>query len=146
SLVDLDFDPRQPAASTLVVRTTCSNRDLARQLQRAGEQLHLELEAAAPLAGIRCVRTPTTPLRPPRRRGAYWRLISHLSLNHLSLTPQVERWELLTRSDRDSCEREGREALKEILRLYDFSDPNAGQQLEQVNRQLIDGIQAIHYR
>jgi len=45
--------------------------------------------------------------RPPRRRGLQWRLISHLSLNHLSI---VEK---------------GREALREILRLYDFNDDPA---------------------
>ncbi len=130
NLVDLDFDPRAPAASTLLVRTTCTNRELARHLQRAGDQLYFELEAVAPLAGIRCVRTPTTPLRPPHRRGAYWRLVSHLSLNHLSISdPQ-----------------EGREALQELLRLYDFSDPESGQQLAEVNRLLIEGITAVQSR
>ena len=61
--MDLDFKPHLPAVSTLVVRTTCTNRDLAGVLQRAGDQLHLELEGVAPLAGIRCLRTPTLPLR-----------------------------------------------------------------------------------
>src|SRR5262249_34006899 len=112
-LVDLGFNPRLPPESVLVVRTTCTNRDLPSQLQRAGDELYLELEAAAPITRVRCVRSPTVPLRPPLRRGAYWRLISHLSLNYLSVTDPVE----------------GREALQEILRLYDFSDPEAGQQL-----------------
>src|SRR5439155_10331377 len=119
-----DFDAHLPAASTLIVRTTCTNRDLAGHLQRAGDQLYFELEAVAPLAGLRCVRTPTLPLRPPRRRGAYWRLVSHLSLNHLSITDPVE----------------GKAALQEILRLYDFSDPESGQQLAEVNRLLIEGV------
>jgi type VI secretion system protein ImpG len=43
-------------------------------------------------------------VRPPYKSGLQWRLISHLSLNHLSI---VEK---------------GREALQEILRLYDFSN------------------------
>ncbi|MBY0229439.1 MAG: type VI secretion system baseplate subunit TssF, partial [Gemmataceae bacterium] len=130
NLVDLDFKPHLPEARTLVVRTTCTNRDLAGVLQRAGEQLHLELEAVAPLAGIRCLRSPTLPLRPPRRRGAYWRLISHLNLNHLSITDPLE----------------GKAALQEILRLYDFSDPESGQQMAEVNRQLIEGITAATSR
>src|SRR5207302_11231248 len=109
TLVDLDFNPGRPGADTLVVRTTCTNRNLPDQLQRLGDQLALRLEAAAPLTGIRCVRTPTRALRPPLRRRAYWRLLSHLSLNHLSLSDSVE----------------GLEALKEILRLYDFSDSKA---------------------
>jgi type VI secretion system protein ImpG len=129
-LVDLGFDPRLPAESVLVVRTTCTNRDLPSQLQRAGDELYLELEAAAPITRVRCVRSPTVPLRPPLRRGAYWRLISHLSLNYLSVTDPVE----------------GREALQEILRLYDFSDPEAGQQLAAVTRNVIEGILGVGSR
>src|SRR6185437_9395648 len=86
SLVDQSWQPHLPATSTLVVRTTCTNRNLASALQRAGDRLALQLEAAAPVSAIRCVRTPTMPLRPARRRNAHWRLLSHLSLNHLSLS------------------------------------------------------------
>ena len=107
NLVDLGFDPRLPTESTLVVRTTCTNRELPMVLQKAGERLALELEAAAPLSQIRCLRSPSSPQRPPFRRGLYWRLVSHLSLNHLSMSHGTE----------------GRDALQEILRLYDFSDP-----------------------
>jgi type VI secretion system protein ImpG len=130
NLVDLAFDPHQPADSTLIVRTTCTNRDLPAQLQRAGEEIYLELEAPAPLARIRCLRSPTAPLRPPLRRRGYWRLISHLCLNHLSLSDMEE----------------GRKALQEILRLYDFSDPESGQQLAEVNRLLIEGILSVNSR
>jgi type VI secretion system protein ImpG len=130
SLVDQGWEPTQPATSTLVVRTTCTNRNLPVALQRAGDRLALQLEAAAPLAAIRCVRTPTLPLRPPRRRGAHWRLLSHLSLNHLSQSDPVE----------------GRAALQEILRLYDFSDPEAGAQLAEVNRLLIEGLVGLASR
>jgi type VI secretion system protein ImpG len=130
NLVDLGFNPRLPAESVLIVRTTCTNRDLPSQLQRAGDAVYFELEAAAPLSRIRCLRSPTTPLRPPVRRGAHWRLISHLCLNHLSITDPVE----------------GRAALQEILRLYDFSDPESGQQLAAVNRQLIEGITGVATR
>ena len=130
NLVDLDFKPHLPSATTLVVRTTCTNRDLAGHLQRAGDQLYLELEAVAPLAGLRCVRSPTLPLRPPLRRGAHWRLVSHLSLNHLSITDPLE----------------GKAALQEILRLYDFSDPESGQQLAEVTRLLIEGVVAVSSR
>jgi type VI secretion system protein ImpG len=127
NLVDLDFDPSLPAEAVLVVRTTCTNRNLPEQLQRAGEDLYFELEAAAPLAGVRCLRTPTLPLRPPLRRGAHWRLLAHLNLNHLSLSDPEE----------------GREALQEILRLYDFSDPQTAPQLAAVTRQVIEGITTV---
>jgi type VI secretion system protein ImpG len=127
-LVDLGFAPSLPADTTLAVRALCTNRDLPSQLTGG---VSFALERAAPLAGVNCLRLPTPALRPPLRRGAQWRLVSHLSLNYLSLTDPAE----------------GLEALQEILRLYDFSDPEAGQQqLAAVNRQLIDGITAVASR
>jgi len=130
-LVDRNFHPKLPGESTLVVHTHCMNRDLPLQLQMAGERLYFELEAAAPLSGIRCLKPPTTPLRPPARHGRYWAILSHLNLNYLSLTD----------------EQHGLEALQEILRLYDFSDPKAGQQqLSEVVRQLIEGITDLKTR
>jgi type VI secretion system protein ImpG len=130
NLVDLGFNPRLPAEAALVVRTTCTNRELPALLQRAGDELSFELEAAAPLSRVRCLRSPTLPLRPPLRRGSYWRLLSHLNLNYLSLSDPVE----------------GREALQEVLRLYDFSDPEAGRQLAAVVRHVIEGITAVSSR
>jgi type VI secretion system protein ImpG len=129
-LVDLNFNPRLPADSVLVIRTICTNRDLPNLLQRAGEGLYFELESAAPLTRIHCLRSPTRPLRPPLRRGAQWGLVSHLCLNHLSIAESAE----------------GLAALQEILKLYDFSDPEAGQNLSEVNRQLIEGILAVQSR
>ena len=69
-------------------------------------------------------------MRPPLRRRAYWRLLSHLSMNHLSLTDQAE----------------GLDALKEILRLYDYSDTTVDAQLAAVNRLLIEGLTALSSR
>lgn len=130
NLVDLGFDLRLPAESTLVVRTTCTNRELPLVLQKAGERLALELEAAAPLARIHCLRSPSSPQRPPFRRGLYWRLMSHLSLNHLSVSHGAE----------------GRDALQEILRLYDFSDPEIDQRRALVTQNLIEGITSVKSR
>jgi type VI secretion system protein ImpG len=127
-LVDLKFDPRLPAEATLVIKTTCTNRDQPRRLQEAGERLAFSLETVAPLSRIRCVVLPTAPLRPALRRGAQWRLVSHLSLNHLSLTDPAE----------------GRQALQEILRLYDYSDPEGSDAA--TSRQLIEGITSVHSR
>jgi type VI secretion system protein ImpG len=115
SFVDLDFRPVLPAADTLIIHTTCSNRDLPGKLPFGGDRGEFELEGAAPLARIRCLRKPTETLRAPLRRGTQWRIISHLGLNYLSLGEQ------------------GREALQEILKIYDFSDSS-------VLRQQINGI------
>jgi type VI secretion system protein ImpG len=130
SLVDLSSDPRLPAESTLVVRTTCTNRELPLILQKAGERLALELEAAAPIARIRCLKSPSATQRPPLRRGLYWRLVSHLCLNHLSISHGAE----------------GRDALQEILRLYDFSDPEVDKTAALVTQHLIDGIASVASR
>jgi type VI secretion system protein ImpG len=121
SLVDFNFQPTLSAADTLTVHATCTNRDLPGRLPFGGERGDFELEGAAPLSRIRCLRKPTETARPPLRRGAQWRLISHLSLNYLSI-----------------CEG-GREALQEILKLYDSSD-------SAVIRQQITGITNVTSR
>ena len=107
SLVDVDFKVTRPPVDTLTMRVTCTNRDLPARLPFGGEQGVLEIEGAAPLSRILCLTKPTVTARPPMGRGAQWRLISHLSLNYLSI-----------------CEG-GREALQEILTLYDFSESPA---------------------
>jgi type VI secretion system protein ImpG len=103
TLVDLNFEPAAAADETLTLRVTCTNRDQAARLRFSGEYGELEAEGLA-LVRARCIRRPTVTGRPPLRRGLEWRLISHLSLNYLSI---VEN---------------GREALQEILQLYNFSD------------------------
>jgi type VI secretion system protein ImpG len=129
-LVDLNFSPKEDLGDSILnVRTTCTNRDLPVLLQQAGNQLAFATEQAIP-GTLRCIRLPSSPLRPSLRRGTYWRLISHLSLNHLSLTD----------------EKDGKAALQEMLRLYDFSDPESGQATAAATRQLIDGIIGVSSR
>jgi type VI secretion system protein ImpG len=120
SLVDLDFRPALPPAEMLTLRVTCTNRDLASQLKLTGEFGEMETEGLA-LLRTRCLRKPTPTVRPPQRRGLQWRLISHLSLNHLSIVDH------------------GPEALQDILRLYDFSN-------EPVIRKQIGGITGVASR
>jgi type VI secretion system protein ImpG len=103
ALVDLSFRPTRPAADTLTVRTTCTNRDLPARLPFGNEAGDFELETGAPIKRIVALRKPTQPIRPPLGKAIQWRLISHLSLNYLSLVS------------------EGRDAMREILKLYDFT-------------------------
>ena len=105
--VDLNFQPMLPAVETVTVHILCTNRDLPGRLPFGGARGELEIEGAAPLSRIRCLRKPTETLRPALGRSTQWRLISHLSLNYLSLSEG------------------GREALQEILQLYNFSDSAA---------------------
>jgi type VI secretion system protein ImpG len=118
SLVDLEFRPTLPPVDTVIIHATCSNRDLPGKLPFGGDRSEFELEGAAPLSRIRCLKKPTETMRAPLRRGVQWRLISHLTLNYLSLFDG------------------GREALQEILRLYDVAD-------SAVVRQQIAGITAV---
>ena len=106
SLVDPRFEPTSDAGSVLEVQTTCLNRDLPLNLPYGGDQPRLQLrEGSGPISRIRCLTPPTPTFRPDLGHGLLWRLISHLSLNHLSIV-----------------EKGGEEALREILKLYDFVD------------------------
>lgn len=104
SLVDLSGRPAEPEADTATVRCTCTNANLPSRLPFGNEAGDFELEGVSSLRKIVALRKPTQTLRPPTGKGALWRLVSHLSLNYLSL---VE---------------EGKDALQQILRLYNFSD------------------------
>jgi len=104
SLVDMSGKPIRPNVDTVTVRLTCTNGDLPSRLPFGNEKGDLDLEGAAPIKRIVMLKKPSLTIRPPTGRNAHWRLISHLSLNYLSL---VE---------------DGREALQHILRLYNFTD------------------------
>jgi len=129
-LVDRHFDPTQPADSVIVVKATCTNRDLPLKLQQAGSAIHFQLETSAPVRDIHCVRAPTAPRRPPLGRQVYWQLMSHLTLNYLSLE-----------DDEQGCE-----ALRDILRLYQFSHHGDPSSDAAVNQRLIDGILSVKSR
>jgi type VI secretion system protein ImpG len=104
SLVDLEQRPIAPDVDSLTIRLTCTNRDIPARLPFGMETGDFEMEGASPVQSIVALRKPTPAFRPPTGRSSLWRLISHLSLNYLSLVS------------------EGKEALQEILKLYNFSD------------------------
>jgi type VI secretion system protein ImpG len=121
ALVDLAFNPTVPSTETLSITVTCTNRDLPAQLPFGGGDNDFDIEGSPVIASIRCLTKPTPAQRPPFRHGAQWRLISHLTLNYLSLT------------------KGGREALLEILSLYNFSDSS-------VIKKQIEGILDVKSR
>jgi type VI secretion system protein ImpG len=102
SLLDLSLTTADPDATVLSVKTTCTNRDLPGRLPFGNQDSDFELEGAAPMRRIVALRKPTGPVRPPMGKSVLWRLVSHLSLNYLSLVS------------------EGKDALQEMLRLYDL--------------------------
>lgn len=121
SFLDLDLKPSGPPVQTVYAHTLCTNRDLPSELPVGAV---FQMEQHAPLAKDRpivCLGKPTQPVPPPSRGSTAWRLISHLSLNHLSL----------------SEEKDSLPALKEILRLYCLSESH---------HQLIEGIREMSCR
>lgn len=117
SIVDPSFDPAAPADHVLSIETLCFNRNRPERLPFGGGQPVLRPVNPLPLVrSLRLLSAPTPTLRPHHSQGGRWRLISHLSLNHLSLVSDG-----------------GVEALKEMLLLYDFRDSAETQAL-------IDGV------
>jgi len=119
SIVDADEAPFSSNMKQLAVETLCTNRDLPLFLSVGQGRTDFTLQASAPASSIRCVSGPTKPM--PSRIGgeAAWRLISHLSLNYLSLT--------------DDDKNQGASALRELLNLYGgTNDANLRKQVEGV--------------
>ncbi len=124
SLVDLGFDPAAPPDWTVHVETTCLSRDLPARLPFGGGQPKLQLAQGGGLVTrVRCLTPPTPTVRNHLGDGGLWRLVSHLSLNHLSVSGGPD----------------AADALREILSLYDFTD-------SPVTRANIDGLLSVSSR
>jgi type VI secretion system protein ImpG len=134
SFRDLDFRPAVPPDETVFAQLLCTNRGLAAELP-AGALL--QSDEALPAARIVCLKKPSRPLDPPLGGQGLWRLVSHLSLNVLSLGQgEPGRAGGPAGSGEGAA---GLEALREILGLYCFSDAPA-------LRQQIDGIREVSRR
>jgi type VI secretion system protein ImpG len=118
---DNDFDPNQPADAVLSVDVLCLNRDLPASLPFGGGHPVLQLvEGNAAVSRVVCLTAPTPTLRQPQGKEHFWRLVSHLSLGHLSVVGGEA----------------GAAALKEVLRLYDLRG-------SQETRAAIDGLVSV---
>ncbi len=99
SFVDYNFTPQAPSKQTVYAYTLCTNRDLASYIPPGAA---LQVDGEIPPTTITCLEQPTPELLPSLNAGSQWKLISQLSLNHLSL----------------SGNQKGSSALKELLQLY----------------------------
>jgi type VI secretion system protein ImpG len=116
SFVDLDFNPTMPPEQVVYAHTLCTNRDFTSQMTAGAA---LQIESAAPLSRITCLGKPTMARYPPLEGASLWSLISNLSLNYLSLAGGPESLD----------------ALRQILRVYAFSDsPSTYQQVQGIRQ------------
>ena len=117
SLVDRVGSRVYPTVENLVAILTCTNRNLPSELKIGDFHVegHPEISRIVVLSG------PTESAAAASSQTSLWRLLSQLSLNHLSL---VEG---------------GRQALQAILRIHNLSGKESGE------RQ-IDSIQAVSSR
>lgn len=122
SLVDGSESPYDNDLKQLGITALCTNRDLPLHITSRRGNTIFTMEDSAPVTQVRSLAGPTIP-RPPNVEGENaWRLISHLSLNYLSLM--------------DNDEVKGAAALRELLSLY--SDMHTSETQKQ-----IDGILSV---
>jgi len=127
SIVDAHGRPSDAEISQLDVRALCTNRDLpVRGLFGKGRTDFL-LEIAAPVQAIRCITGPTIPRKAPAFGDTAWNLVSHLSLNYLSLV--------------DSEPSQGAAMLRELLSLY--ADPDESAAVRQIEGMLRVGYAPV---
>ncbi|MEX2219533.1 MAG: type VI secretion system baseplate subunit TssF [Phycisphaerales bacterium] len=119
SLVDAAAAPYRSDHKQLGVECLCTNRDLPLQMPVGRGRTDFTTETAAPVQAVRVVAGPTPPRASFAEGEIAWRLISHMSLNYLSLA--------------DSDERQGAAALRDLLKLYiEPGDPQSQKQVEGV--------------
>jgi type VI secretion system protein ImpG len=106
SLVDEGGKPVVDPDHVVSVDITATNRNLPSRLPFGGGRPALSIEGAENIERLECLMAPTRPIRPRRGHGALWRLVSHLSLNHLSVSEESLAVDV----------------VKELLALYDQAD------------------------
>ncbi|MEM8633073.1 MAG: type VI secretion system baseplate subunit TssF [Pseudomonadota bacterium] len=103
SLVDRAQAPYAADLDQLAVEALVSNRDLPLLLSTGGDNV-FHLADGGPVTRITLPVTPTRPTPTLAQGGTAWRLISHLSLNYLSIS--------------DTGQGDGAAALREMIGLY----------------------------
>ena len=117
SLVDANEAPFRNQLKQLGIDALCTNRDLALNLPLGIGKTDFTIQIGAPVASIHCLVGPTKPRASNAHKDSAWKLISHLSLNYLSLC--------------NSNEKEGAMALRSLLALYcENNDANSRKQVE----------------
>lgn len=134
SLVDASEAPYSPDLRQIGSTVRCTNRDLPTRMPLGLGRTDFSMAVGAAVESVRCVAGPTPP-RPSFADGeTLWRLISHLSLNYLSLV-DADR-ETGPRHAGDRGEARGAAALRDLLRIY--SDPASA-----ASKKQIEGLRSV---
>lgn len=125
SLVDANEAPFRTELRQMDISTLCTNRDLPLQLSIGIGKTDFTLDTGAPVESIRCLSGPTKPRPSNAYKDTAWKLISHLSLNYLSLI--------------NNDDKEGATAFRSLLALY-------GENSDAGFRKQIEGVLSINAR
>jgi type VI secretion system protein ImpG len=121
NLVDAAKSPWAAELRQLAVTGLCTNRDLPLHMPVGTGKTDFTLESGAPVRAVQIRSGPTAP-RPSHAHGdTAWQLISHLSLNYLSIA--------------DTDGGQAAAALRGLLRLYGgMTDIDQHKQLEGIRQ------------
>lgn len=108
SLMNREGAAVEARADTLTAQLLCTNRDWPFRLPVGDPKGDFQMEEFPEIERIVCLRRPTEGSPAPAAKTSLWRLVSQLSLNHLSL---IEK---------------GRSALQCLLRIHDFAGLDFG--------------------
>ena len=125
SLVDAAQRPVTREILQIDARALCTNRDLPLQMATGQARTDLIIEGNAPVQAVRCIAGPSYPRQSRGFGTTAWKLVSHLSLNYLSLV------------DREP--EAGAELLRDMLALY--ANPNDAAATRQV-----EGVRSVSYK
>lgn len=120
SLISGAAPGQMPENETISIELTCTNRNLPSEL-RAGD-ITEPTDKSPRGTSFRNLLKPTATICPPLGKSLHWRLISHMSLNYVSLT-NVEHF-------------------KNLLRVYDFQSEHDAQKALSHER-MFEGIVSL---
>lgn len=108
----------------LGIEALCTNRNLPITMAVGVGDSDFTMEQSMPVTSVRCLVRPTDPVPSPAEGRFAWKLISHLSLNYLSLI--------------DTPEADGAAAIREMLNLYCIEGEH-----QPVSRRQIEGLRDV---
>jgi len=104
--------PLTPKNDLINIELTCYDRDIPSSIRNGNPEGDFESDLAVAGVTITALTRPTRTVSQPVKQASRWRLISHLSLNHMLISGD-----------------NGVQVLKETFALYNINDNPAIQQL-----------------